>query len=430
MKKPILFALLLAVGCLAFPQRSPAPINIRQGEGATYSAPGAEDVPNQKDAQTQFDTALAKENAGDVGSALAGYRKTVRRFNKSTVAPSAQYKIGQILEKRGDINGAATAYETLIRNYPHSTDFNGALEGEFRLGNLYLEGARAKIFGVVPGLPARDRAIAIYTVVVRNAPFSRFAPLAQFNIGQALAREGDNKGAITAYQVVVDKYPTDPTAADALYQIAYCYQAISRSGSYDRIAAQKARESFEDFLAGYPNSEKAAQARENLAALSTQQTGGSLEIGDYYFKQKLFRAAVVYYNDVIRQQPNSPESAKAQARLGTIRAKYGDKYFVDNTAAAGAAARGGAANGANSKGNDGRLQAQTDTAKRPDYVGPPVSAPTPPPVPVNPGAGPLAPGADAGTAAAPPFRTDPAPPAAEPTPPPVPEGEQPTLPAQ
>ncbi len=426
MKKPILFALLLAVGCLVFPQRSPAPVNIRPDEGATYTAPGAEEVPNQKDAQAQFDAALAKENSGDINAALAGYRKTVKRFIKSSVAPSAQYKVGQILEKRGDLNGAATAYELMIRNYPHSTDFNNALEGEFRIGTAYMEGKSPKLLGVVPGLPTRDRALAIFTVIVRNAPFSRLAPLAQFNIGQTLANEHDNKGAIDAYQVVVDKYPTDPTAADALYQIAFCYLAISKSGSYDRISAQRARESFEDFLSSYPNSEKAAQARENLATLAVKQTGGSLEIGDYYYNQKLFRAAVVYYNDVIRQQPNSAESVKAQAKLGTIRAKYGDKYFTDNTPAAGAAARGGgAATGVNPKLGDGRLQAQTDTSKRPDYVGPPVSAPTPPPVVSIPESGAPA----SGTAGKPPFRTDPAP-QQEPTPPPVPEGEQPALPAQ
>ena len=428
MKKTLLFALLLAIGCLAFPHRSPAPIEVRPGEGASYTAPGAEEMPNQKDAQAQFDTALAKENKGDLASALAGYRKTVRRFPKSGVASSAQYKIGQILEKRKNISEAATAYETLIKNYPHSTDFNGALEGEFRIGNLYQEGARQTVFGVKTPLGARDRAVAIYNVIIRNAPFSRLAPLAQFNIGQTQAIETDYKGAIASYQIVVDKYPTDPTAADALYQIGYCYLKISRTGSYDKVATQKAREGFEDFLSAYPNSEKAPQAREDLAALTAQQTGGSLEIADYYYKQKQFKAAVVYYNDVLRQQPNSPDSQKAQAKLTTIRTKYGDKYFVDNTAAVGAAARGGA--GITPKLGDGRLQAQTDTAKRPDYAGPPVSAPTPPPVVASQGLSPVAPTAEG---AGPQPLPQPRPNEGlrpENTPPPVPEGEQPALPAQ
>ena len=428
MKKTILFALLFAVGCLAFPQRSPAPITVRPGEGATYTAPGAEEeVPNQKDAQAQFDAALAKEKSGSIGSALAGYRKTVKRFPKSTVAASAQYKVGEILEKRRDLDHAATAYELLIKNYPHSTDFNEALEGEFRIGNLYLEGEKQRVLGV-PTLPSRTRAVAIYSIIVRNAPYNRLAPLAQFNIGQALARDEDWKGAIAAYQVVVDKYPTDPASADSLYQIGYCYMQIGTHHSYDKLADQRAKESFEDFISDYPGSEKVPQARTNLDKLTSEQTGGSLQIADYYYGQKMFKAAVVYYNDVIRQQPNSPDSTKAQAKLNTIRFKYGDKYFTDSASPAAGA-------GAVNKGpvvpklGDGRLQAQSDTAKRSDYVGPPVSAPTPPPVLADPASGFLPPGAG-GTAPVPAAQQPDTGPRPEPTPPPVPEGEQPTLPAQ
>ena len=381
-------------------------------------------MPNEKDAQTQFDAALAKENQGNVKAALIGYQKTVRRFQKSTVAATAQYKIGQILEKRGDLDHAATAYETLIHNYPHSTDFNNALEGEFRIADLYLEGAKVVLLGVKT-VANRDRGAAVFEVIVHNAPYSRLAPIAQFKIGQTHEREGDFKGAITAYQVVVDKYPTETAASDALYQIAYCHMRISRSGSYDRVADLKAKESFEDFLTAYPNSEKAPQAREDLEALTSQQTGGSLQIADYYYKQKMWKAAVVYYNDVIRQQPSSPDSVKAQAKLNVIRAKQGDKYFTDTTPANG----GIAANGpVQPKLGDGRLQAQTDTAKRSDYAGPPVSAPTPPPVLANP-ANSLLPNGAGGGAPVPSSQPDTGP-RPEPTPPPVPEGEQPTLPSQ
>ena len=422
MKKLCLFALLLAVGCLAFPQRSPAPITVRPDEGVSYTAPGAEEVPNEKDAQTQFDNALAKENKGDLNAALAGYRKTVRRFAKAAIAATAQYHIGEILEKRKDLNAAATTYETLLHNYPHSTDFNNALEGEFRIGMLYLEGAKQRVLGV-PTVPSRDRAAAIFLVIVRMAPYGKLAPQAQLNVGMAHAYDKDFKGAIDAYQVVVDKYPTDPAAGEALYQIAYCYMQISKSGSYDKVADLKARESFEDFLSAYPTSEKAAQAREDLETLTSQQTGGSLQIADYYYKQKMFKAAVVYYNDVIRQQPSSPDSTRAQEKLNAIRKRYGDKYFTDTTPSA-----AGVNGPIQPKLGDGRLQAQTDTAKRSDYAGPPVSAPTPPPVAVSPSNG-LLPNGAGGNAPLPPIQPDTGP-RPEPTPPPVPEGEQPTLPSQ
>ena len=433
MKKTSLFAALLALGCVAFPYRSPAPLTIRQGEGATYTAPGAEEVPNERDAQTQFDRALAAEKAGKDGAAIGGYRKTVKRFPKSQVAAAAQFRIGAISEKHKDYNAAAIAYERVIVDYPHSADFNAALEGEFNLGTAYLEGARQKVLGV-PTLPSRDRSIAIYKIITYNAPYSRFSPLAQFNIGQAYSLQNDYKSAITAYQTVVDKYPNDPIASDALYQIAFSYMQITRNGSYDRNAVQHAQEGFEDFLAAYPNSEKAAQAKENIAKLANRETGGSLQIADYYYGQKLFRAAVVYYNDVIRQEPNSPNSEKAKGRLDTIRKKYGEKYFV-TAPPVNPAKPGLLAGGVTPKLGDTRLQAQTDTSKRPDYAGPPVSAPTPPPPPpaANPGFLPGGPGpgqeplpGPAQPASAPP----PAAPRPDATPLPVPEGEQPALPSQ
>ena len=174
MKKTSLFAALLALGCVAFPHRSPAPLTIRQGEGATYTAPGAEEVPNERDAQTQFDRALAAEKAGKDGAAIGGYRKTVKRFPKSQVAASAQFRIGaSSCEKHKDYNAASVAYEKMIVDYPHSADFNTALEGEFNLGTAYLEGARQKVLGV-PTLPSRDRSIAIYKVITYNAPYSRY----------------------------------------------------------------------------------------------------------------------------------------------------------------------------------------------------------------------------------------------------------------
>src|SRR5207247_4921263 len=44
----------------------------------------------------------------------------------------------------------------------------------------------------------------------------------------------------------------------------------------------------------------------------------------FYDKQKYYRAAVIYYNEVIRQQPGSDESNEAKKRIDQLRAKFGD----------------------------------------------------------------------------------------------------------
>ena len=110
------------------------------------------------------------------------------------MASSAQYKVGALSEKtrgsrrRGD--GLRRNSSRIIRT---ARIFNNALEGEFRIGTAYLEGAKQKVLGIKT-LASRDRAIAIYKIIVQNAPFSKYAPLAQFNVGQAYQRQNDLKG--------------------------------------------------------------------------------------------------------------------------------------------------------------------------------------------------------------------------------------------
>jgi S1-C subfamily serine protease len=55
-----------------------------------------------------------------------------------------------------------------------------------------------------------------------------------------------------------------------------------------------------------------------------QQASPSFRVAKLYDKQKYYRAAVIYYNEVIRQQPGSEESKEAKKRIDQLRAKFGD----------------------------------------------------------------------------------------------------------
>jgi outer membrane assembly lipoprotein YfiO len=136
-------------------------------------------------------------------------------------------------------------------------------------------------------------------------PFGRYTARAQFDIGLARQKQHANDAAIQAYQAVIDKFPNDAIAADAQYQIAYIWYEAARLGTNDQAATEKARNGFEDFLFRYPKSEKAAQARENLEHLQQKSTGDAMKVAKFYDKKKAYRAAVIYYNEVIQEHPGS-----------------------------------------------------------------------------------------------------------------------------
>jgi outer membrane protein assembly factor BamD len=358
---------LIAAGacCLLCTHRAFSEVDYSAGSGWTVEGESA----SEATAGAQLEKAQRLEKAGDYHNAMVAYYILARKFPRSGAAADAQLKAGDMAYQAGDYDRAYAYYNEYLTKYPKGEDFDTALQGMYQVGQKFLEGARRRLFGVKT-FPSMVRAQEIFQSIVKTAPFSKWAPLAQFYSGQALEKRGQPADAIAAYQEVISRYPTDPAAADAQYQIGYVYLVQSRT-AYDQSAANKAQEAFEDFLARYPTSEKAPQAQDNLKALQSHVNSNTVTVAKYYDKKKDYKAAVIYYNEVIKEQPGSPDAKAAEARVNELRAKFGDSALQagPEKTETGATAQ-----------QQRRLQAQVDTASRSDYLGPPVAEPTPVPV--------------------------------------------------
>jgi len=346
--------------------RVDAAIIYRSNEGWSVEGDPSSEV--ESNAAEQMKKAEDLEAKGDTKAAYESYLALVKHFGLSVLAPKAQRKVGMLLERAGQYDKAYDAYSTYLQKYPKGEDFESVVESMFKIGKLFLEGEKKKVFGI-KFAPSMDRAREMFEGIVKRAPFSKWAPLAQFNIGQALEKQAKFGEAIAAYNSVVARYPADPVAVDAQYQIGYVRLREFREGSYDQAGAGKAREAFEDFINRYPDSEKVAQARENMKQLEGGANKGQLEIAKFYDKTKQYRAAVIYYNDVIKSGPDTPEGAFAKTRIEELKDKFGE----DALRSAPEKAETGAKVATRRK-----LQAKVETSARPDYVGPPVTLPPTP----------------------------------------------------
>src|SRR5207244_1789901 len=164
----------------------------------------------------------------------------------------------------------SNSFLELVERYPSSPNFDESIEGQFRIGEVYLNGKKLRFLGI-PLASALDRAVTIFANVVRTAPYGKYTARAQFDIGLAREKQGANDAAIQAYQAVVDKFPNEPIAVDAQYQIGYIWFTAAQTGTKDMAAASNAKTALQDFLFHYPNSEKAAQARKDLDILEHKQ---------------------------------------------------------------------------------------------------------------------------------------------------------------
>src|SRR6184192_3543178 len=313
--------LFLAVALFLLPEPGIASIIFQAGKKAKYVPPGEEEMSG--DAAELYQIGQKAEKDGDLKRAIRAYKSLVRRHPKDALAPTALYRAAQLQEQTRQYTPAADSYLQLVERYPSSAHFDEAIEGQFRAGEIYLNGKKLKVLGI-PVASALDRAVTIFANVVRTAPYGKYTARAQFNIGLAREKQNVPEMAIEAYQAVVDKFPNEPVAADAQYQIGYIWFTAARKGTKDLAATTNAKTSFQDFLLHYPHSEKAAQARANLDLLEHKETTSSYQVAKFYDKQKYYRAAVIYYNEVIRQQPGSTQSNLAKKRIDQLRAKVGE----------------------------------------------------------------------------------------------------------
>jgi len=397
------------VAVLALPTIGMASVIFQPGKKAKYVAPGEEEISGN--AAELFQIGQTAEKEGNTKRAIKAYKSLVRRHPKDALAAGALFRAAELQEQSHDYLRAAESFRQLVERYPSSPHFDEAIEGQFRIGEIYLAGKKLRLLGI-PVASSLERAVTIFASVVRTAPYGKYTARAQFDIGLVREKQGANDAAIEAYQAVVDKFPNEPIAVDAQYQIGYIWFHASKTGTKDIAAASKAKTAFQDFLFHYPNSEKAAQARADLDQLEQKQTSSSFEVAKFYDKQKYYRAAVIYYNEVIRQQPGSTESDRAKKRIDQLRTKVGEAALQPafttgeaakkkggaheaRTAKSGAAAKPGPAN------NEAPLPApETDVSLpppaslAPDTTTAPEPLPAPPSTSTSSGASP-APGATA-----------------------------------
>ena len=305
-----------AIGILgiALPHDCPAALVWHKGEGWNWEREGTTLANNPKD---QLDIARGFEAKKQYDDAAAAYRRVIRRWPTSFSAQEARLGLAQCLSQLGFLYKAFKEYQNLIEKNPNSPHFDTAMQAQYDIACRFLNGEKHKVwkFRIFNGL---DKAVEIFEQIVKNGPYSKLGPAAQFRIGLTYEKEKDNIAAVHAYEKLLERYPKDPLAEDAQYQIGWAYKAEAQRAEYDQNNANQAISAFNDFLVRYPTSAKAEPAKEFRAELKQEQSKGLFLIARFYQKNKNYRAALIYYNEIIEQNPRSDWANQAQRELAAL----------------------------------------------------------------------------------------------------------------
>jgi outer membrane protein assembly factor BamD len=316
--------LLLVLTCLlAFPSRSPAPLIYRPGEGWVYEAVGGEGKWQMPRAKDQLEFAQAAFDKKDYALALKAARRVVSVWPLSDYAPQAQYLVARCYEAKGQDEKAFKEYQKVLDKQPKIANYDEILLRQFEIANKYLAGKWFKLWGVIPLFSSMEKTSEMYEKIVRNGPYSDVAPQAQMKIGAAREKQSNFPLAAKAYETAADRYHDRPkVAADALYRQGLAYNKQAQTAEYDQNTASQAIATFTDFMNLYPADSRVPEAQKIIAALKREQARGNFEIAKYYEKSRRWKAAEIYYNEVVNLTIGDSESVygvEAQQRLEVLK---------------------------------------------------------------------------------------------------------------
>jgi outer membrane protein assembly factor BamD len=327
MSRRFIFLFLVAAFVALSPFRSPAPLIYSPGEGWYYEPAGSSGKWTRTRAKDQLEVAELAFKNRDYSTTLHAAYRVVKVWPLSDYAPRAEYLIGRSLEAQGRDEAAFDRYQTLLKKYPRSENYDEVLWRQYEIANRFYGGQYFRIFwGYLPLYRSMDETAKMYGKIVDSGPYSDVAPHAQLQAGAAREKEKNYDAAVKAYEIAADRYHNQPViAADAMYRWAISYQKQSTRGEYDQGKAGLAIAAYTDFITIFPDDKRVPEAQKAILALKAEQVRGSFMVAQFYENSKTLSAsqrnkgAIVYYNEVLQLDPNSPYAEQARQRLEALK---------------------------------------------------------------------------------------------------------------
>lgn len=261
----------------------------------------------------QFDFAKTLYEGKKYDEAKHELKKLLKSYPKSFEASESQYYLGLIEEAKENLYEAFQAYQKVIDKYPFSERIQEIIEREYKIGEAFMSGEKRKALGM--SLPVENPAIEIFSKVIENSTYGPLAPKAQYKLGLVLKSLMRYYEAEEAFNKVINSYPESEWVEAAKFQIASCRAALSKGPDYDPGATKDAKEKFEEFVQEHPDAVLSREAEKNIEQLKEKEAENYFNTARFYEKQKAYDAAKIYYNDIIKNYPESTFAAKAVERL-------------------------------------------------------------------------------------------------------------------
>jgi outer membrane protein assembly factor BamD len=163
-------------------------------------------------------------------------------------------------------------------------------------------------------------------------PFSKYAILAELKIADAHFYLEEYEAASVAYESFENLHPRNEATPYVVFQRGLCYIKQMETVDRDQTSAKKAIEIFNRLKKAYPTSEYAAQADAYIQQSLKNMAGHEFYVGEFYFKNKRYQAAIVRFRNVVSNFPDVGLTEKALGNIARCDVELAKQAATENKA--------------------------------------------------------------------------------------------------
>jgi outer membrane protein assembly factor BamD len=162
-------------------------------------------------------------------------------------------------------------------------------------------------------------------------PYSKLAITAELKAADALYLSAEYDQARDAYDEFEKLHPKHAEIPYVIYQKGMCQFMQMTTPDREQVHTLKAKEEFERLIGRFPHDVYADRARKNLRECLIFLAGHEIYVGNFYYKQGHYAAALARYTYVIENYPDLGQYSEALENISKCREKLAAESRLKET---------------------------------------------------------------------------------------------------
>ena len=175
-----------------------------------------------------------------------------------------------------------------------------------------------------------DEAILSFDRVRNHFPFNQYSVLSELRVADCMYEKASYMEAVDAYRHFARLHPRHPQIDYVVYRTARSeFKLAPTVPQRDQTHARRGLTRLEDFEGRFPDSEYVVEVERLRGKTLLRLSRGGVQIGNFYWKQKQWKAAERRYRLASEQFPGSPLVPRATYRRGLCLWRMGEDAETD-----------------------------------------------------------------------------------------------------